>query len=130
MAIKKHALTLFVTTVLFALGLLFANSYANLAGASAPSGLPATIASSSSYSLTTTASTLFATSSCSARIVTTQASPIMLTFSDYSNQTPTAMYGHLQAASTTVAYDSGLYGCGLVKVYSFTTATTTVSESR
>ena len=98
--------------------------------ASAPSGLNATIATSSSYSLTTTASVLFATSTCAARIITTQASPIMLTFSDYAGQTPTALLGHLQAASTTVAYDSGLYGCGLVKAYSFTTATTTVSESR
>lgn len=54
----------------------------------------------------------------------------MLTFSDYAGQTPTGLYGHLQAASTTVAYDSGLYGCGLMKVYSFATQQITVSETR
>jgi hypothetical protein len=101
--------------------------------ASAPSGLPATVATSSAALVNTTASMLFATSTagqCSARIVTTYASPIMLTFSDYIGQSPTGQFGHLQGASTTVAYDSGLYGCGLVKAYSFVSQTITISESR
>ena len=95
---------------------------------SAPSGLPAKVATSTNPTVGTTALTVFATSSCAARIITTVASPIMVTFSD--QFTPTATYGHLQAASTTVAYDSGQYGCGAVKVYSFVSSAISVSESR
>jgi len=98
--------------------------------ASAPSGLPASVATSSQAAVSTTAISLFATSTCSARIVTTYASPVMLTFSDYAGQTPTGTFGHLQAASTTQVYDSGQYGCGLVKGYSFTSQTITVTEAR
>lgn len=102
----------------------------NIAFASAPSGLPATVATSSIASVSSTATTIFATSTCASRIITTVANPIMLTFSDYSGQTPTGSFGHLQAASTTVTYDSGQYGCGAVKAYSFGTASITVTETR
>lgn len=97
--------------------------------ASAPSGLPATVATTSIAAVSPTASTIFATSTCSARVVSTQGSAIMLTFSDYANHTPTATFGHLQLASTTVAYDSGQYGCGRVKAYSFAAQTLTVSDT-
>lgn len=98
--------------------------------ASAPAGLPARIATSSSPVLAaTTATVIIATSSCSARMITTKASPILLTFSDLAGLAPTATYGHLQAASTTVVYDSGQYGCGLVKAYAMVADTITVSES-
>lgn len=100
----------------------------NNALGSAPTGLSATIATSTNPTVGTTALTVFATSSCAARIITTVASPIMITFSDAF--TPTATYGHLQAASTTVVYDSGQYGCGSVKVYSFVSSAISVSESR
>lgn len=100
------------------------------AGASAPSGLPATVATTSVSLLTTTVNTLFSTSTCAARIITTSSQGIMLTFSDYSGQSPTALFGHYQAASTTVAYDSGQFGCGLVKAYSFANATATLTETR
>jgi hypothetical protein len=94
------------------------------AESSAPSGVPATIATSSLMSVgPSNAVTLQATSSCTARVITTYANPVMLTFSDYIGQSPTAVFGHLQAASTTVAYDSGLYGCGLVKAYGYTAST-------
>jgi hypothetical protein len=43
---------------------------------------------------------------------------------------PTALIGHLQAASTTVSYDSGIYGCNAVRIYSFASSIITVSESR
>lgn len=99
-------------------------------GASAPSGLEGTVASSSLLSVSNTAITLIATSSCAARIVTTTASPIMLTFSDYNGQTPTGLFGHLQAASTTVVYDSGQWGCGLVKAYAFSAGTITFTSVR
>jgi len=98
--------------------------------ASAPPGLPASVATTSAAAVSTTASTLFATSTCNARIITTYADPVMLTFSDYAGQTPTATFGHLQSASTTVVYDSGQYGCGLVKAYSYGTQTITVTETR
>jgi hypothetical protein len=98
---------------------------------SAPSGLQGTLATSSIMSVATTATQLFATSTCSARIISTAGKAIMLTFSDYANQSPLSTFGHIQPASTTVAYDSGLYGCGLVKAYSFDNATqVTVSDVR
>ena len=98
--------------------------------AGAMPGLTTNVASTSAYSFGTTAVSLMATSSCVTRIISTQASPIMLTFSDWSGQTPTALIGHIQAASTTIVYDADKYGCGLFKAYGFTTATTTVSETR
>ena len=100
--------------------------------ASAPSGLPATIATTSTVIIGPGNSmTAFATSSCSARIISTVAQPVMLTFTDLAGQSPTGVFGHLQGASTTVAYDSGVYGCNLVRVYGFVASTTiTISESR
>jgi hypothetical protein len=97
---------------------------------SAPAGLEGTVATSSLLNVSSTAITLIATTSCSARIITTTASPIMLTFSDYNGQTPTFQLGHLQAASTTVVYDSGQWGCGLVKAYAFNTGTITFTSVR
>lgn len=101
------------------------------AEASAFPGLSATIATTSNITVgTSVTAAAIATSSCQARIISTSASPVMLTFSDYAAQTPTGSFGHLQGASTTVAYDSGLYGCGAVKIYSFTTQLITVSDVR
>lgn len=59
-----------------------------------------------------TVATLRATSSCAMRIITTKASPILLTFSD---ESPVPTKATLQAASTTVEYSSEKYGCGAVK---------------
>ena len=104
------------------------------AGASAPSGLMSTVATTSLMGVGPSLNgitTLFATSSCTARIITTYANPIMLTFSDYAGDLPTGVFGHLQAASTTSVYDSGLYGCGRVRAYGFVATTSiTVSETR
>lgn len=100
---------------------------------SAPSGLQATVATSSPAGIVvgTTAQTVFATSTCSARVITTVAKPIMITFSSFNEATPSGVFGHYQAASTTVAYDSGVYGCGALKVYGFDASTTiTVTETR
>ena len=105
--------------------------------AGAPSGIPATIATSSLMMVGSTSPvTLIATSSCSARIITTYATPVTLTFTDYLAQSPTATFGHLQAASTTVVYDSGQYGCGKVKAYGFeqnsaiASSSITITDSR
>ncbi len=118
-----------VVTILIALSLF---SGVNLASASAPSGLPATVATSSAQIVSSTVATIVATSTnCSARIITTTNKPIMLTFSDYSGQSPSATFGHLQSASTTVAYDSGIYGCGRVKAYGFDTSSNiTTTETK
>lgn len=125
-----HKIELFAFGLLTAVLLTYVLSLSTPKAGAASGFLPATIATTSPAVLTTTPSLVFATSSCVARIITTVASPIMLTFSDVQGVVPSAILGHLQPASTTVAYDSGLYGCGAVRAYSFTTATVTVSESR
>ncbi len=119
-----------VLAIILAMMALTAVLLSQKVGASAPSGLPATVATTSANAVSTTATSLFATSTCSARIITTRAQPVMLTFSDYAGQTPTGSFGHLQPASTTVAYDSGQYGCGLVKAYAYGVDTITITETR
>lgn len=70
-----------------------------------------------------------ATPSCSSRVVTTVAQPVMLSFNPLI--APNGLQGHLQAASTTVAYDSGIYGCDLLSAYGYNASTSiTVSEFR
>lgn len=93
-------------------------------------GLPATVASSSVETVGTASLTLIATSSCSARIITTYAQPIMLTFRD--TDTPTGLFGHLQAASTTIAYSSSQFGCGKIKgiVAGTSAGTVTATDSQ
>ena len=65
--------------------------------------------------------------SCSSRIISTTAQPIMLSF--HSDIVPTSMIGHYQAASTSVAYDGDVYGCGVVSAFGSVASTTiTISE--
>ena len=73
---------------------------------------------------------VFATSTCAARVVTSAASALMLTFSDAKGFGPTGSQGIIQAASTTAVYDGGLYGCGAVRIYSFSTSSITVMETQ
>lgn len=97
----------------------------------APSGLQATVATSSNPVVNTTASLVVASSTCAARIIsTTGTSGIMISFADTSAGAPNGLYGHYQAASSTVAYNSGLYGCGAVRIYSYATQSISVSEAR
>jgi len=98
----------------------------------APSGLTATVATSSQASVGTTATTVFATSTnCSARVISTVEKPIMLIFSNYKGETPSGVYGYLQAASTTTIYDAEIFGCNALKVYGFDSSTTlTIMETR
>ena len=103
---------------------------------SAPSGLPANVSTSSVALVGPTTDRKFlniiATSTnCSARIITTFDRPINLLFSDYAGQNPTVTYGHFQATSTTVEYDGGIYGCGLVRAFGITASSTiTITETR
>lgn len=103
----------------------------NPAEANAIPGVVAPIATTSNPTVTNSSALVFATSSCSARIISTSASPIMITFGDVAgNGGPTGSFGHIQAASTTVIYDSGQVGCGALRIYSFTSQVITVSEAR
>lgn len=94
-------------------------------------GIPAVIATSSTIVVGIQQNkTLFTVNPyCSSRIITTTGNPIMLSFD--TNITPSATVGHFQATSTTVAYDSGLYGCSDVKAYGVNASTTiTITETR
>lgn len=54
---------------------------------------------------------------CKSRIVTTNEDAILISFGDvtgFGSTTLAAGVGHYQAGSTTVAYESGIYGCGLM----------------
>lgn len=102
----------------------------NVAFGSAPSGLQASVATTSVNAVTNTQSLVFATSSCSARIITTSASNIMVTFGDKQGVVPTGSIGHIQAASTTVTYDGGVYGCDALRIFSYATQNITVTETR
>lgn len=103
--------------------------YPNYAHATAGE-LPATVATTSEPTVGTTASLVFATSTCGARVITTYASPIMLTFSDNQGSVPSGSFGFLQAASTTITYGNGSFGCGAYRVYSYIAGPITVMESR
>ena len=120
---------------------IFVLAEAPRAQASAPIGLPATVATSSTLSvgpqnnvwtgLGTTTPTAEARQQCAARIITTVGQPIMLSFGAISSTTLSQTVGHQQAASTTVAYDSGLYGCGYLTVRGLNASTTiTITETR
>ena len=97
-------------------------------------GSGAVMATSSTVSIATSTNvTLFATStpSCTSRVVSTQGKPILITFDSKSAPDFANQYGHVQGASTTIAYDSDLYGCGIMRAVSYDSTTTiTVSEFR
>lgn len=124
-----------ITAALFAAVLLSAFLLIYSTQASAPPGLPA------SQRMATTTQvgpqeniTLFSANTlCTARIIRTQDEPIYLLFADPVNgdtasTSLTANAGFHQASSTTVAYDSGLYGCGRVTAEAAASTTITISE--
>jgi len=99
--------------------------------ASAPSGLSTTIATSSKLAVSATPFVAIATSTnCAARIISTTGAEIRLTFTELTGDTPSGTKGYSQAASTTVVYDGGQFGCGAVKVYSFGNSTIEATETR
>lgn len=72
--------------------------------------------------------TLFALNqSCGSRIVATAGQGIMLAFDGVS--TPGASIGHWQPASTTVAYQANVFGCGPVTGYAGASTTVTITET-
>lgn len=126
----------------FAVGTLFVLLGVNLgnfnfAGASAPSGLPASIYKVTNIEVGPQANTLVfsSTDRCSSRIISTVGSSIMLNFASTSAQATSTAYlsefvGHIQGASSTVAYDSGIYGCPNVGIYGVASTTIRVTEFR
>lgn len=125
--LQNTVLSVLGAAAIIAAFFLFANPFKAAADATT---LPATVATSSPSAVTTTARTIFATSTCATRVISTRESAITLTFSDNQGVTPTATYGHVQAASTTVAYDAAQYGCNAFKAYSFTAQNLSVMEAR
>lgn len=82
------------------------------------------------------ATTIFAEKtdgSCKSRVIGTKATPIVILFGDPTNgnlssTTLNGTTGFVQGASTTVAYESGIYGCGKWTGYAAASTTITVSE--
>lgn len=73
--------------------------------------------SSATVGTSTKPTILFSASdTCSSRIISTTYQPIMLAFGRLSVATTSLdqSIGHIQTASSTVAYDSDIYGCGRV----------------
>ena len=104
---------------------LWVISLTQKAESSAPNGMRTLISSSTvKATVGTTTITLFdANSACTSRVVTTYAQPILFTFATSTDldQTvePTLVFGHIQAASTTISYDAGIYGCGVMQAISY-----------
>jgi hypothetical protein len=103
---------------------------------SAPSGLPATqrIATTTVVG-PQSVTTIFANkASCASRVISTTDGTnqeILVIFGNPTNgdiATPTGIVGHAQAGSTTVAYDSGIYGCGAWEAYATASTTLLLSE--
>lgn len=130
-----------VGLALLALAVFLIVGQARQTFASAPSGLPAQVSSSTTVvvgpHLVGASSTkpvlIIATGNCAARIISTTADrAIYLSFDAISSTTPIASstIGVLHATGTTVAYDSGIYGCGLVSGVAIGSTTVTVTETR
>lgn len=93
----------------------------------APGGMQTAWATSSRIVLSLTEDrNLFATSTsnCISRTVTTLGDAITIKIGDHAGFTLTSSQGHLQIASTTVSYDSAVYGCGLWTARSATASAT------
>lgn len=119
---KKKILSLFSgvsALALVAMAIFWAVS--EPAKSSAPPGLQVNVATSSTFLVGNIAKILTATTTCSARIITTTGNAVMLSW--YANAlqgTSTPIIGTIQAASTTVAYDAETYGCGQMSVIGVT----------
>ena len=126
---------------LFALGFfaaLWVLSIAQKVDAGAPSGLPASqaVATTTTVGPANNDTLIFAaTTRCNSRIVRTQGQEIILLFDeptngDLASSTNSFVAGFVQLASTTVAYDSGIYGCGRLTGYASASTSITAAEFR
>lgn len=85
----------------------------------AQGGTDAAFASSSNATIGVSAVGIVGTTTCSARIVTTQAVGVSLSFFD--QPLDATHLGEFQAASTTVSYPSNIWGCGEMRARSAAT---------
>lgn len=134
---RKGKILLYISIIAVALWMLWGFRYqTNQTVGEAPSGLNSSVATSSTVIVGPDIwVNLFATTTpCTSRIVTTYSQPVTIAFSTssaYVTATSTPDTGHIQSASTTVAYDSGIYGCGRWVAYGVEASTTvTISEFR
>ena|SRR3990167_8742528 len=96
------------------------------AGASSPGNLPSSTSTQTQISASSTAGYMTnRNSGCVNRVISTASTTIMIGFA---SSTPSAVSGHWQAASTTVAYPAEDFGCGLWWVYGFSVGTITITE--
>lgn len=132
---KNKFLLVIIVLLVGGIGYLLALKKVPVFGQATP-GLASTISSSSAIhvgrlDLEGSASggrLVFATSTpCTHRVISTKADPILIHFGV---ATPTPENGHLQAASTTVSYDSGLYGCGAMRIISAGSPTTIITVTQ
>lgn len=121
--IHKNKL-LFAAAIMFAVGVIGLLLASTQSASAQSAGLHSRIASSSTIVVGIQQNqTLFtANDICAARVISTAAEAIMLSFS--SAITPSGTEGHVQAASTTVVYPAEQYGCGAVTAYGHTGSTT------
>ena len=95
----------------------FASNSIPKAKGEAPPGMRATDASTSQITIPgNTALLVFASSTCISRIITSAPAQLWISLTDL-EEPPVPGRGHLQNASTTAAYDAGIYGCGLWRIY-------------
>lgn len=128
----KKIILLSIIFIAFIAGIAFwaLNSLPKQVKGAAPMGMRADSGSTSYITLAShTAVQIFATSTCVSRIIGTASTSLRMTLSD-SATNPASGVGHVHSGSTTVMYDSGLYGCGLWRIYnpSDSAASTTITE--
>lgn len=102
-----------------------------MASAATPPSIPAQIATTSILAVgpsnnmyafgTTTRESAYG---CAARVISTDFQPVRISFASLSSTTLSTSVGVYQAASTTVAYDASVYGCGYVTVRGLNASTT------
>lgn len=77
-----------------------------------------------------------ANASCKSRVISTVGTAIMISFDDIAgagnvgSTTVSGTIGHVQGASTTVAYDAGLFGCGVWNAWATASTTITTLEAQ
>lgn len=135
---KDFSFSLLALIAIVAIAFLFAYQPKD-AGASTPGNVVAGVATSTAVSVgpqnnvwtgfgTTTRESA---SNCSARIISTTGDGIMISFGTVSSTTLSQTRGHIQAASTSVAYNAETYGCGYLTVRGQNSSTTiTITETR
>lgn len=132
--VKTHILYFGVIAALLGTGYLLVHT--NDAVGESFTGTATTVSSATTTTVgPDTVVTLFARNSqCNSRIVTTNEDAIHISFQDvtgFGSTTLSTNAGHYQAASTTVAYDSGIYGCGHMTALGLTASgTVTITETK